>query len=501
MFREGEQHSAAAATWITRDVPRLLLVDAERRHEVAQLFGRQELAGFAVGDAALEQVAEGAVVEELLAGHATWASWRQPNSLPCRVCGRLPFPAIPSTSGAGDGSPSAAVATAGVHLTIGRCRLRTLDSWCSEVDTWDSAERIDRYLGKLRVGELVENASQALEGYPEWAGSEYARHTAFLNSLHARAEYLRGNFEEAGQLLKRAFAATSSGQGSEEFQARAFCELRRAECLILRANGELEGLGTAGEGKDISRRFVAQRTLGLAETALESCRETLAVCESSVWCWTLLYLQFTQLRHEQILLSFLPERSENCAGVDQVIRFFGDGLRFISAGLDNIAKDARRWDHFSMLWWQLYLCLLVFRKGSELFSGKVAFEEEWCRWKEWNEEAVLDWFRVREEERALPSLRERWAAVVGKLAVERPSNGRQAALFLQRRLLEENGFGWLRGEPWNAWGSRVTREITDSLGRVQECFSEFEEQALLTRKTLAERVESSREVLTRRVWR
>jgi hypothetical protein len=146
-----------------------------------------------------------------------------------------------------------------------------------------------------------------------------------------------------------------------------------------------------------------------------------------------MYLLETQLQHERFALSLLPESSEQTP--QQIneedrarARCIRAGLRAITSGLDNIHKDGTRRQHFSILWWQLLLCI---HEGDEL--AELTFTDEW---KRLNELCGLDRF-LNEQRSELSGRAKAWQSAFQSAATEpgAPKNRRDRLLWMEEKTL------------------------------------------------------------------
>jgi serine/threonine-protein kinase len=264
-----------------------------------------------------------------------------------------------------------------------RCSRRIMDAVSAQVYTWDDPERAKAVVNEIILEYAV--AMGAVGMYPGRLDAVYSRHNCLLKTLVARAHFIQGRFEQANIVLDNARALVASGSGAPARMAHAECELRRAECAFLEADKHARNKVQPPK----IRLARARECLGLAAASIRHARDLLKDERGSVWRWTLLFLEETQLRHEEIALTFLEE---NPLALDQQHarwRAAGRALHSLAAGLDNIHKDKRRWCLFETLWWQLYICV-----DFEVGRPWCGFAKEWL---ELNEDAGLRWFWTLQE--------------------------------------------------------------------------------------------------------
>ncbi len=264
------------------------------------------------------------------------------------------------------------------------CSLRLMDSWSGEVYTWCQAETKPASLDNVvyEYGKAV----RELDYYSGNVSDDFARNICTLKGHIARTRYMNGLFDEAHVLLDGAIASVYAENGTMDRMAFAVCELRRAECLMLEADAACSDL----ELNPGMTRGVARNRLDLARTSLEHARQILSAEPGHVWRWSLLFLEQTQLIHEEVLFTyFASDANSQDANIarEQLIQ---RGLSTISAGLDNIEKDRRRWKHLEILWWQFYLCFLFDREQSSVTT--------WLDWGHRNQSAGLQWFLDQQKE-------------------------------------------------------------------------------------------------------
>jgi serine/threonine protein kinase len=255
--------------------------------------------------------------------------------------------------------------------------VRLMESWNSEIDTWDAPE--------LRVGELdsitfeYQRAIQELQYRFRESRASFARSICTMKSLFARTRYLRKQFEDAHILLDEAMASVSYEPDTNERMALATCELRRAECLMLEADYNCSLLVAIPERIELVR---AQ--LNLAGSSLEHAWHILSAEPGHVWRWSLMFLGRIQLVHEEILFTFLSESALSPIFREARSQLLRKGLAAVSAGLDNVEKDRKRWKQIEMLWWQFYLCFII-DQPEHLSDANEA-------WMRLNSRGSLQWF-------------------------------------------------------------------------------------------------------------
>lgn len=257
------------------------------------------------------------------------------------------------------------------------CSLRLMESWNREVYTWHDPDDMTTLLDN--IAEEYQRALQGLQYYSREFRADFERNTCSMKTMFARTRYLRGRYEEAHILLDDAMASVSFEQDTDERMALAVCELRRAECLILEADRKCQTMTDAS-----NLIGTARASLDLARSSLEHAWQILSAEPGHVWRWSLLFLERTQLIHEEILITFLgPDASSSlsCQTRSQLLR---RGLAAVSAGLDNVEKDWMRWNQLAILWWQFYLCYFVDRD--------LQMSESWQSWEKLNQRAGLLWF-------------------------------------------------------------------------------------------------------------
>jgi serine/threonine protein kinase len=274
-------------------------------------------------------------------------------------------------------------------ITQCRCSLRLMDSWSSQVYTWDA---VDPHEDPLTLVIDYGRAIDALERYSGSMSTRYLRHNCSMKSLLARAHYLCGRYDQAYLALENARSSVYRENGTNERMALAVCELRWAECLMLHAD-ELVSAVTQPLDERLGQ---AQNKLDLARSSLRHCKEILSAAKGNVWRWTLMYLEQTQLQHEELVLSFLRADDDNKERTKRQ-NCLDSALRTISAGLDNILKDRVRWHHFEILWWQFYLCYIFEQER------QVDFDGNWEDWKAINKANSLEWFVTIQERERFPT--------------------------------------------------------------------------------------------------
>jgi hypothetical protein len=341
------------------------------------------------------------------------------------------------------------------------CSFRLMEVYLSQVHPWPLTGE-----HSARNGEFLEMALKEfdkgwnlLRTFAGWDDREYGRYKCYLNSLGSRVAYLQNKFYQAYLLLDDARAAVYRALDTAGQTALAVCYLHQSECLMLRADYGMKGLGgeraeanieerkRGGEGvrKAQDRLQVAGMRLNRAEGFLRLGAGILLKGQRNVWWCTWTSLLQGQLEHERFALSMSPRPLEpEDAFREGCIR---RGLRAIAMGLGNIQKDRVRRGELATLWWQLLLCVHACRPEETL-----GFTAEW---KNVNRMYGLGWF-VAEQEAKLGLMGACWLEAVraGGSSADASSDGRARLLQLEaetfkaylerRRVLGE---GWRSSAP------------------------------------------------------
>ena len=107
-----------------------------------------------------------------------------------------------------------------------------------------------------------------------------------------------------------------------------------------------------------------------------------------------MYLEETQLRHEQYLLSRLQHGEDDQLAARK--GFVQNGLKSIRSGLENIVKDKIRKKQLVILWWQMFTCHFLNEMWTIRGNFALHIESCWPSWKALNEDVGLGEFADRQ---------------------------------------------------------------------------------------------------------